>query len=255
MTFAGRATTILHSLSHVSLASRVDYAGALRVSGAIRLAALPAIVAIVFACKGGADGGESAPNALASPDPAVLATAAPDTFRAEFRTSTGSFVIEAYREWAPLGVDRFYHLVQMGFFNETRFFRVLEGFMAQFGINGDPEVNRSWARLAIADDSVRESNQRGTVSFAMGGPDTRTTQLFINYVDNSSLDAMGFAPIGRVVTGMEIVDSLYGGYGEGPPGGFGPDQGRLMEEGTPYAIGQFPRLDVIHSARIVPPGG
>jgi peptidyl-prolyl cis-trans isomerase A (cyclophilin A) len=219
----------------------------------IRRALQPAaIAAIALACSGAADDSRGASTSLASPDSAALATAAPDTFRVEFTTSEGTFVVEAYRDWAPHGVDRFHDLVQMGFFNETRFFRVLKGFMAQFGINGNPDVNSAWDRLRIPDDSVRESNERGAVSFAMAGPGTRTTQLFINYVDNSSLDAMGFAPIGRVVEGMEVVDSLYGGYGEGPPGGFGPDQGRLMEEGTAYAIGQFPRLSVIHSARIVP---
>lgn len=178
---------------------------------------------------------------------------APDTFRVAFSTSAGDFVIEARREWAPIGVDRFYNLVRDGFFDGVRFFRVIEGFMAQFGIAGDPEVASAWRQERLADDPVQASNTRGRVSFATAGPGTRTTQLFINYDDNSRLDGMGFAPIGEVIEGMEVVDSLYAGYGEGAPSGRGPDQGRIQREGNVYLEGDFPELDWIRETRIVSP--
>src|SRR5262249_53892054 len=153
-----------------------------------------------------------------------------------------NFTIVAHRDWAPLGVDRFYHLVQSGFYDDARFFRVLSGFMAQFGMNGDPKVTAAWEPLTLQDDPVKQKNTRGMVSFAMGGPNTRTTQLFINYGDNTNLDGMGFAPIGQVVDGMAVVDSLYSGYGEGAPDGRGPDQGRIGAEGNAYLAKSFPQL-------------
>src|SRR5687768_9310649 len=138
---------------------------------------------------------------LTRPDPAALSAPAPDSFKVAVETSKGNFTILARREWAPRGVDRFYHLVQLGYFDETRFFRVLRGFMAQFGVHGDPRVNAAWTPLTIEDDPVTQSNRRGTVSFANAGPNTRGTQLFINYSDNANLDGMGFAPIGEVIDG------------------------------------------------------
>ena len=142
--------------------------------------------------------------------------------------------------------------MQAGYFDDARFFRVLRGFMAQFGLNGDPRVNEAWEPLRIEDDAVKQSNKRRTVTFAMSGPNTRTTQLFINYADNANLDAMGFAPIGEVVDGMTVVDSLYGNYGEGAPDGSGPDQGKIATEGNAYLTREFPRLDFIRRARVVP---
>lgn len=186
------------------------------------------------------------------PSRADAATRAPGVFQVRFETSKGDFVVQAHRAWAPRGVDRFHQLVNSGFFDNTRFFRVVSGFMVQFGVHGDPAVNMAWEKLAIPDDSVTQSNTRGMVTFAMAGPDTRTTQLFINLVDNRQLDEMGFAPIGRVVSGMEVVDSLYAGYGDGPPSGFGPDQMQLMREGNAYLEREFPKLDFIRTARLVP---
>lgn len=195
--------------------------------------------------------GKSAPSPLLDPNPDSLAQQAPDSFRVEFTTSKGPFVMQVVRSWAPLGVDRFYYLATHQYYDGVRFFRNLPEFMAQFGIHGDPAVNDVWFDRAIPDDSVRQSNLRGYVSYAMGGPNTRSTQLFINKRDNQQLDQMGFAPIGRVVEGMQVVDSLYEGYGEGPPGGFGPDQGRINAQGNRYLESFFPRLDSIVTTRVV----
>ncbi len=185
-------------------------------------------------------------------NPAALTEKAPDVFRASFDTSKGTFVIEVTRAWAPLGADRFYNLVKNGYYDNCRFFRVISGFMAQFGIHGDPKVSAVWRGSNIKDDPVKESNKRGFVSYAMGGPNTRTTQLFINYNDrNSGLDGQGFSPFGKVIEGMDVVDDLYSGYGEGAPGGKGPDQTRVQMEGNAYLEKSFPRLDYIKSATIV----
>jgi peptidyl-prolyl cis-trans isomerase A (cyclophilin A) len=212
-----------------------------------------AIFAALSACRPDGSAGGGAASALVKPDKNAIATPAPDSFRVAVETSKGNFTIVAHRDWAPLGVDRFYHLVRLGYYDDTRFFRVLSGFMAQFGVNGDPRVNAAWESLTLPPDPVKQSNKRGMVTFAMGSqPDTRTTQLFINYADNSNLDAMGFAPIGQVVEGMTVVDSLYADYGEGAPQGGGPDQGRIATEGNAYLTQNFPRLDYIRRARIVP---
>lgn len=175
---------------------------------------------------------------------------APDVFRTRFETSRGAFVVETHRAWAPRGADRFYQLVKSGFFDNDRFFRTVSGFMVQFGVHGDSAVNAAWEKLPIPDDSVAQSNRRGFITFAMAGPNTRTTQVFINFVDNVRLDGMGFAPFGQVVEGMAVVDSLYSGYGDGPPGGFGPEQSRIKSEGNAYLEREFPKLDFIRTARI-----
>lgn len=182
--------------------------------------------------------------------PAMRATA-PAVFRVKFETSTGDFVIEVHRDWAPLGADRFYNLARSGYFDGVRFFRVIGGFMAQFGIHGEPAVAAQWRAHQIPDDPVRQSNTRGRISFAMAGPNTRTTQLFISFGDNSRLDGGGFAPFGQVVEGMEVVDRLYSGYGEGAPGGRGPDQGRVQAEGNAYLERDFQRLDYVKRATLV----
>ena len=195
--------------------------------------------------------GESTSSALLDPHPDSLAQQAPDSFRVEFTTSKGPFVVQAVRAWAPRGVDRFYFLTRNGYYDGTKFFRNIPDFMVQFGLHGDPDVNAAWINRSIPDDTVRQPNGRGAVSFAMGGPDTRSTQLFINKRDNIRLDMMGFAPIGRVVEGMQVVDSLYEGYGEGPPGGRGPDQDRIISQGNRYLHSFFPRLDSIISTRVL----
>jgi peptidyl-prolyl cis-trans isomerase A (cyclophilin A) len=185
-------------------------------------------------------------------NPAALNEQAPATYKAQFDTSKGPFVIEVHRDWAPNGADRFYNLVKNGFYDNTRFFRVLEGFMAQFGVNGDPKVSSVWRTARIKDDPVKISNKRTFVTFATAGKDTRTTQVFISYGDNSNLDGQGFAPFGQVVSGMKTVDSLYSGYGEGAPGGRGPDQGKVQAEGNAYLASAFPNLDYIKKATIAP---
>jgi peptidyl-prolyl cis-trans isomerase A (cyclophilin A) len=184
-------------------------------------------------------------------DPASLNEKAPAVYQAKFDTSKGSFVIEVHRDWAPNGADRFYNLVKNGFYNDARFFRVLEEFMAQFGINGNPDISAVWRDANIKDDPVKQSNTRGTVTFATAGPNTRTTQVFINFGDNAGLDGQGFSPFGKVVSGMDVVDSLYSGYGEGAPNGQGPDQGRLQAYGNAYLQKSFPKLDYVKTATIV----
>jgi peptidyl-prolyl cis-trans isomerase A (cyclophilin A) len=182
--------------------------------------------------------------------PAAFTEQAPPTYKVNLDTSKGPVVIEVHRDWAPIGADRFYNLVKGGFYDGVRFFRVLNNFMAQFGIHGNPAVSAPWRGAMLKDDPVKQSNKRGYVTFATGGPNTRTTQLFINFRDNGNLDRMGFAPIGQVVSGMDVVDKLYSGYGEGAPNGKGPDQTRLQKEGNAYLEKNFARLDYIKTATI-----
>jgi peptidyl-prolyl cis-trans isomerase A (cyclophilin A) len=184
--------------------------------------------------------------------PAQLTEKAPDTYKANFDTSKGAFVVEVHREWAPNGADRFYNLVKNGFYDDIRFFRVLDNFMAQFGINGDPAIQSVWRNAQLKDDPVKQSNKRGFITFATAGPNTRTTQVFINYKDNSSLDSQGFAAFGQVTSGMDVVDKLYKDYGEGAPRGRGPEQGRIQQEGNAYLTKDFPKLDYIKTATIAP---
>jgi len=183
-------------------------------------------------------------------DPSSLNARAPDSYKARFDTSKGTFVIQVNRDWAPNGADRFYNLVKAGFYNDARFFRVIDGFMVQFGISGNPDVSAAWSDANIKDDPVRESNTRGTVTFATAGPNTRTTQVFINFNNNSMLNGQGFAPFGKVISGMDVVDSLYKGYGEGAPRGDGPNQALIKAQGNAYLVTQFPKLDYIKKATI-----
>lgn len=183
-------------------------------------------------------------------DPSKAADKAPDKFRVHLNTTKGKVVIEVTREWAPGGADRFYNLVKIGFFQDIAFFRVIAGFMAQFGIHGDPKVAKVWRDAQFKDDAVKAHNTRGMLSFATAGPNTRTTQLFINFGDNRNLDGMGFSPFGKVVEGMDVVDSLHSGYGEGAPRGRGPDQGKVQHHGNAYLKDQFPNLDYIKSATL-----
>jgi peptidyl-prolyl cis-trans isomerase A (cyclophilin A) len=183
-------------------------------------------------------------------NPAALNVQAPAVYKVNVDTSKGPFVLEVHRDWAPIGADRFYNLVKNGFYDNARFFRVISGFMVQFGINGDPKVSTVWREANIKDDPVRQSNSRGMITFATAGPNTRTTQVFINFADNRSLDRMGFAPFGRVVSGMDVVDALYSGYGEGAPRGNGPDQQRVQSQGNAYLTQDFAKLDYIKKATI-----
>lgn len=188
---------------------------------------------------------------LSSNDLPKLDAAAPDSFVVRFETSRGPFDLKVHRDWSPRGADRLYWLVRHRFYDGVRFFRVVPGFVVQFGISPDTAVSRNWKSRRIADDSVTRSNVRGTLTFATAGPNTRTVQLFINIADNARLDARGFSPLAQVVDGMPVVDALYSGYGEGAPRGKGPEQGRMEKEGDAYIARDFPLLDRIIRTRML----
>ena len=184
-------------------------------------------------------------------NPAGLKAQAPADFKVKFDTSVGAFVVEVTRAWAPNGADRFFNLVKNGFYTDARFFRAIPNFMVQFGIHADPAVSAVWRNAQIPPDPVKQSNKRGYLTYAMGAsPSTRTTQVFINFRDNSNLDSMGFAPIGQVSEGMDVVDKISTVYGEGAPRGKGPEQGRIQSEGNAYLIKSFPKLDYIKTAAV-----
>jgi peptidyl-prolyl cis-trans isomerase A (cyclophilin A) len=180
-------------------------------------------------------------------NPASLHAKAPAVFKAKFSTTAGDFTVEVHRDWAPLGADRFYNLVRNGYFTNAAFFRVVPGFVVQFGLSANPAVNKVWKDADIQDDPVVESNKRGFLVFATAGPNTRTTQLFINFGDNSRLDGMGFAPFGTVVEGMDVVDKIFPGYGESPR------QDLITDQGDTYLTANFPKIDKIKLAHVVPP--
>ena len=187
-------------------------------------------------------------------DPKKATKTAPDSYDVLFETTQGNIVIEVQRSWAPLGADRFYNLVEMGYLTDIAFFRAIKGFMTQFGIHGDPSVATMWRDARIQDDPVTQSNTRGYITFATSGKNSRTTQMFINTNDNINLDAMGFSPFGKVSEtkggGMKVMDALFMGYGEGAPRGRGPNQGYIQQKGNTYLKDQFPKLDYIKSARV-----
>jgi peptidyl-prolyl cis-trans isomerase A (cyclophilin A) len=183
-------------------------------------------------------------------NPAGLREQAPATYKVRFDTTKGVFVVEVTRAWAPRGADRFYNLVKNGFYDNARLFRVISGFMVQFGINGDPGIMAKWRTAQISDDPVTQSNTKGMITFAMAGPNTRTSQVFINFGDNSRLDQSGFSPFGRVVSGMNVVEAINAEYGEGAPNGRGPNQSRIQSEGNTYLGKEFPRMDYIKKATI-----
>ena len=194
------------------------------------------------ASKGGAAASGGTPSLM---NPGSLRAKAPDNYKVQFTTTKGNVVIDIHRDWAPLGADRFYNLVRNGFFTDAAFFRVVPNFIVQFGLGANPAVNKIWQNANIRDDSVKESNKRGTLTFATAGPNTRTTQLFINLKDNAPLDSQGFAPFGTVVEGMDIVDKINSAYGERP------DQGRITAEGKAYLDKNFPQLDRITAAKVL----
>jgi peptidyl-prolyl cis-trans isomerase A (cyclophilin A) len=179
--------------------------------------------------------------------PATLTAKAPETFQVKFTTTKGDFVVDVTRAWAPIGADRFYNLVKHGYFTDAAFFRVVPGFIVQFGLSADPAVNKVWRDANIKDDKVTQSNAPGTITFATAGPNTRTTQLFINFGNNTFLDSQGFSPFGKVSGGMDVVQKIYSGYGEKP------DQGAITSQGKAYTDKNFPNLDSIKSATIVAP--
>jgi peptidyl-prolyl cis-trans isomerase A (cyclophilin A) len=175
---------------------------------------------------------------------ASLKAKAPETFDVKFTTTKGDVTVRATRAWAPNGVDRFYNLVRAGFFTDAAFFRVIPGFVVQFGLSADPAVNNVWRKSNFKDDTVTQSNKPGFITFATAGKDTRTTQLFINTGNNAQLDKMGFAPFGQVISGMDVVKKIHSGYGEAP------DQGSITALGKAYLDKNFPKLDRINSATI-----
>ena len=191
-----------------------------------------------------ASAGAARPSLL---NPASLHAKAPDVYKAQFMTTKGDIVLEVHRDWAPIGADRFYNLVKAGFFNNTAFFRVVPGFMVQFGLAANPAVNKAWQTANIKDDPVKQSNKRGMLTFAKTSlPNSRSTQLYINFGDNASLDPQGFAPVGSVVEGMDVVDKIYAGYGERP------EQDKITDEGDAYIMKNFPMIDKIKMAKILP---
>jgi cyclophilin family peptidyl-prolyl cis-trans isomerase len=210
----------------------------------LAVAAAMAVPALAFAQAGGSDAKAKLKT------PSELKEKAPDVYKAKFDTSKGPFVIEVHREWAPLGADRFYNLVKNGYYDDCRFFRVIDGFMAQIGMNGTPAIQSAWTSARLQDDPVKQSNKKGFVTFAHAGPNSRTTQFFINYGDNASLDKQGFPPFGQVTSGMDVVEKLYSGYGDGPPRGRGPSQGQITAEGNAYLMKDFPKLDFVKKATI-----
>ena len=209
--------------------------------------AAPSAAPATSATAGGRDGNDP----LFHPEKAT--EKAPDVFKVKFSTTKGDFVVQVTRAWAPNGADRFYNLVKLGFYDGVRFHRAIDDFMVQFGIHPEPAVNGAWYRAYFPDDPVVKSNRRGFVTFAHAGKDTRTTQIFISYVDKQArLDTQGFAPFGQIVEGMKVVDSLYKGYGELAPKGKGPNASKIQREGYGYLDENFPKLDAIKEAKVVP---
>lgn len=207
------------------------------------------VVLLALALTG--QGGERA--ALLDPRAPEMNRRAPETYEVRLDTSQGALVIEVHRAWAPLGADRFYNLVRHGFYDQARFFRVIAGAWAQFGIPAEPAIAQIWRQARFPDDPVRQPNHRGSVAYAMAGPNDRTTQVYINLRDNAErLDAQGFAPFGRVIEGMDAVDRLYSGYGEESGGGIRRGkQDPVFEGGNAWLAAHYPKLDFIRTARMV----
>lgn len=207
---------------------------------AIRTVPTLVITLLLSACGG--EPAEQGPPPDPLLRPAQFTETAPATFLANFETSVGDFVVEVHRDWAPLGADRFYNLAKGGYYDDSRVHRVVDGFMAQFGIAADPYVSQAWKNEFIVDDPVVETNSRGRVTFAKGGLHSRTTEVFISYQDNGGLDNDAFAPFGEVIEGMEAVDAFYASYGDGPPRGEGPYAAMAQARGNEYLDADFPEL-------------
>jgi peptidyl-prolyl cis-trans isomerase A (cyclophilin A) len=209
----------------------------------------PALVVLCLASIGCSPSSETRTEKKVAP--AAKSEKAPEVFRVDLDTSKGPVTIEVRRDWAPRGADHFYSLVKLGYYDGNRFFRVVRNFVVQFGISGDPAANRLWANANLLDDPVKQSNVKGTVAYAKEGPNSRSTQLFINLRDNSkTLDKTGFAPIGKVISGMDVVERFYNSYGDMAPRGQGPDPTKIETEGNEYLASRFPRLDYIQKAAI-----
>jgi len=207
----------------------------------VTAAAVPIVAAFALAyCGGSREGGKTAPRI----------EFVPDAYHVVLETSKGDVTIAVNKAWAPEGAERFYRLVRQGFYDDTRFFRVIRNFIVQFGINGDPTVQARWRGMTFSDDPVKHSNTRGTITFATLGANSRTTQVFINLNDNPELDGSGFAPFGEVVEGMDVVDRFFSAYGEMPPRGLGPEQALIERQGNAYLDARFPRLDYVRRGRI-----
>jgi cyclophilin family peptidyl-prolyl cis-trans isomerase len=204
------------------------------------------IALLACAALAGCGGSSHSSTSSALLNPKALNAKAPQLFTVTFKTTKGTFAIEAHRTWAPLAAQRFYNLVQAHFFDGVTFFRVVPGFVVQFGISPDPRVSAAWQNATILDDPVTIHNTRGSVSFASAGPDSRTTQVFVNLGDNQALDQSGFAPFGAVVSGMDVVDGLYGGYRDAPT----PHQGEMETQGNAWLAKHYPKLDSITTARV-----
>lgn len=214
---------------------------------------LPVLAGLLLAGAAACGGGDDAPQEPVNPllYPGRLDETAPPSFQVRFETTAGDFVVEVIRRWAPRGADRFYNLVKNGYYDDNRIYRVVEGFMVQWGIHGDPVVDYQWRDEFLTDDPVARSNERGTVAFAKAGPNSRTTEVFVNYEDNPDLDEQNFAPFGRVIEGMDVVDSFHAGYGDGPPRGEGPYAAQAQAQGNAYFDAEFPELDRIVRATLV----
>ncbi|MEO7962544.1 MAG: peptidylprolyl isomerase [Gemmatimonadaceae bacterium] len=209
-----------------------------------RVSLVASVGFLIAACHRGS-------SPLLASNPPRLDAMAPDSFVVRFETTRGDFDLKVHRDWSPRGSDRLHWLISHGFYDRARFFRVVPGFIVQFGISADTAVARAWKPHRITDDPVARSNVRGTLSFATSGPNTRTVQLFINTNDNARLDQRGFSPLAQVIAGMPVVDSLYSGYGEGAPRGSGPSQELIEREGDAYLARNFPKLDQILRARMM----
>ncbi|MCO4762280.1 MAG: peptidylprolyl isomerase [Myxococcales bacterium] len=237
--------------------AKVAADGAEATAAAAKVAAEKTAAAAKIAAAGEAPAAGAATGAPADwtavvKDPSKATATAPGVYKVKFSTTQGDFTMTVHREWAPKGADRFYNLVKAGYFTDIGFFRNIAGFMVQFGIHGEPTVNAAWRGARISDDPGKQSNKLGFVTFATSGKDSRTTQIFINYKDNSFLDRMGFSPFAIVdAEGMAVVNKLYKGYGEGAPRGKGPDQGRLQREGNKYLKAEFPKMDFCKSAVVL----
>jgi peptidyl-prolyl cis-trans isomerase A (cyclophilin A) len=223
----------------------------------IALAGCVFAVLVAAGCGGGPDAEEPTDPRLTDPllrGADQYAETAPAQYQVRLETSAGAVVIQVHRAWAPLGADRFYNLAKGGFYDDTRVYRIVPGFMAQFGVSGNPYVNQVWKSEYLVDDPVTETNARGRVAFAKGGLHTRTTEVFVSFKDNAALDDEGFAPFGEVIEGMDVVDAFYADYGDGPPRGDGPYQAMAAARGNEYLDADFPELTRILRATVTPGG-